>query len=233
MLKELLNSKMFWILASIVGGYILGGIWKRISKSKQSGSALAIPFIAPFITVFILLYVKLNVTYFDIKFTLIGVAVMIIISFVIGYITYAANGKKVPFLNNVSFIYAGIAMVVFYVFYKDELKINTTQCAETKDIYLLLKKEDAGYFEINPDGIGYIGNQLFNDGFRPVFETAGIDYNYYSHVPVAVEIPTNSGTIHALKFESKTGNHNLDIEHLIETGIVKVEELKVGDLKAK
>ena len=119
--------------------------------------------------------------YFQLKYTLMGLGFLLSCSILLGYVTFISNDKKISYFNNCAFLYTALCYIVFFMFYKNELPINTTSCPETKDIYLLLKKEDAGYFEINPEGIGYIGLQLFTDGFRPDFLSKGIDQGIYDH----------------------------------------------------
>jgi hypothetical protein len=233
MVKELMISKMFWLIAAVAAGLILGGVIKRITGSKQSGPSLGIPVAGVFLTVLILIFVKLNVTYFDVKYTLMGIGAMLAFSLILGYVTYASNNKKVAYINNVAFLYLALSITVFYIFFKDELKVNTTQCPEEKDVYLLLKKENSGYYEINPDGIGYVGIQLFTDGFRPVFEKAGVDNGKRSHVPVAVELSTRYGVAHALWFRSAGPAQSLNLDSLISNNVVNASELWLGDLNKK
>ncbi len=231
MLRELLNSKMFWLFLATILGLLSGSIVKRITESRQSKTSLGMPFIGIYLSIMMLFFVKLNVKYFDIKFTLIGIVLMLILSLILGYMTYLSNNKKLSYFKNFIFVYVGLSFVIFYVFYKNEILIDTTQCPETQDIYLVLKKEDAGYFEINKQGIGYVGSTLFYNGFRPNFEYRGMTTNFYSHTPEAVELKTSYGVAHALKFKGKKGKFFFSLDDQIYYGVVKADEIIMGDLK--
>ena len=232
MWEDLLNSKMFWLFSAIIAGLLIGEICRRLLKKKQSYITIGMPFIGAFASLLIYKFVKLNVTFFDVKYTVIGILILLIIGLILGYFMYLYGDKKIHFLNNFTFIYTTLTLVVFYVFFKTELKINTTVCPDNQDIILLLKKEDAGYFDINEDGIGYIGQQFFEDGFRPVFVKHGITDESYIPTPIAIEIQTNNGIAHALCFKSKKESRIMNLDNLIEKGIVKPQELKFVSLKS-
>lgn len=133
---------------------------------------------------------------------------------------------------SILFMFCTLQMVLFYVFYKNIQKINISECPPQKDIYLLLKKEDASYYEINEWGIGYVGQTAFTDGFRPVFERNGISSDEFESTPYSVEITSGSGRLHALQFKAKGNTGNTPpIDSLIQSGKVKPEELQTGELK--
>ncbi len=234
MLEELLNSKMFWLVAASITGLTIGSIIKRLRHGNHSSTAYAMPVIGFLLTILILKFAKINTAYFQFQYTLMGVFFIFIIALLFGFMMYMFNERKISYAISIVFIYTSLAMVCFYIFYKPEQKINISNRPPEKDVFLLLKKEDAGYFEINQEGIGYIGSQYFINGFRPKF----IDDNKNSYAPAAfpniIEIPTRYGLAHAIWFRSQTNTSihpTLDLDMLMEQGIVKMEELKFGDLK--
>lgn len=234
MLEELLNSKMFWLIAAAVAGLAAGAFTKRLIRSKYGLGAFAMPVIGVLLTTLMLKFVRLNVEYFDVRYTLLGIGGMFITALLFGYLLWKYNDHKIGYWYSMTFIYSGLAMVIFYVFYKPELKINISSYPATKDIYLLLKKENAGYYEINEQGIGYVGSELFVNGFRPKFEGGYRAGTLYESRPYTVEIPTKFGVAHALWFKSSTvpsDTPGLNLDELIERGSVKADELKFGNLK--
>ncbi len=231
MYEELYDSKMFWLIFAIVLAYLCGTIIKRITGSKHTSAVLSLPFLAIGITILSVLFVKLNVAYYKTVYTAAGIAGGALVAVVLGYFLYQANDKKTPVWMSILFMFCALQMVLFYVFYKNIQKINISECPPQTDIYLLLKKEDAGYFEVNEWGIGYVGQTLFTDGFRPVFERNGISSGDFDPIPYAVEIHSASGKLHALQFHARTRKEGgLPIDSLIQIGKVKPDELKTGDL---
>jgi hypothetical protein len=232
MWEELSNSKMFWLIAAAVSGIVLGSALRRLSGSKRTLGAVSTPFIGLILSFLYLRFVKLNVAYFDIKYTLIGIGGILILSLVLGYILWKSAGEKTPFWSNWSMFYALLTIIVFYIFYKDEQPIDTKYANQEKNIWLLLKKQDAGYFEINENGIGYTGITGYINGFRPRFTGRKNADELYSHKPVAVDIPTSKGIAHALLFKRINGDEALpDLDSLFNSGNVKPSELIFGEVQ--
>ncbi len=229
MWNELSNSKMFWLFAAIVSGLIAGGIIRKLTKSRFSLGAISTPCIGIFLSLLYLKFVKLNVEYYDIKYTLIGIAGILVLSLGLGFILWKANHAKMPFWINWSVTYTFLSIAVFYIFYKDELVIDTTHATENKNIYLLLKNQDAGYYEINENGVGYTGVTGYINGFRPRFKGQVNDDEKYDHTPVTVDIMTSQGIAHALLFKAVKGDAViLNLDSLISNGSVKSSELLLG-----
>jgi prepilin signal peptidase PulO-like enzyme (type II secretory pathway) len=230
MWEELSNSKMFWIVAAVFVAVAAGAVFRKLTNTKYSLGAVSMPLAGLIVSLLYLPFVKLNVEYYDVKYTLTGIVLILVLSLIIGYILNRSNPAKSPFWTSFAMIYAILGIVVFYIFYKDRQVIDIRYATPGKSIYLLLKNQDAGYYQINENGIGYTGITGYINGFRPEF-TGEKTPDEYDHTPYAVDIPTSKGIAHALLFKATNGDLKTpDLDSLFSTGSVKPSELLFGDL---